>query len=168
MSWSSNEVLTLASKAARGAGAPPWQAIEFGRAALRHLSAGRDPADLVAALAALPGGPILTLPQRLAELVETGGVGEGAVASGEIATDTPALALSYLEARPFETTATPGAQGIAVRLAVTEPARRTLPQRLALPEEIAARLEALAARTYVPESEASRRAGAGAGLTDND
>jgi hypothetical protein len=29
-------------------------------------------------------------------------------------------------------------------------------------------LAGLAARTYVPESEASRRAGAGAGLTDND
>jgi len=37
-----------------------------------------------------------------------------------------------------------------------------------LPDALAARLQTLAAGLLVPETEASRRAGAGAGLTDND
>ena len=37
-----------------------------------------------------------------------------------------------------------------------------------IPVEVIQRLESFAARTYVPASEASRRAGAGASLSDND
>jgi hypothetical protein len=37
-----------------------------------------------------------------------------------------------------------------------------------VPVEILEKLKGLAARTYVPASEASRAAGAGAGLSDND
>ncbi|EBA05488.1 hypothetical protein RB2150_15401 [Rhodobacteraceae bacterium HTCC2150] len=40
--------------------------------------------------------------------------------------------------------------------------------RLEIPHEILESLHAFAANTYVPESEASRLSGAGAGLTDND
>lgn len=62
MSFSVNETQMLAQKAARGAGAHPAQAAHFGRAAVCHLAAGRDPGDLLAALDALPEGPIQTLP----------------------------------------------------------------------------------------------------------
>jgi len=37
-----------------------------------------------------------------------------------------------------------------------------------VPEQIVDRLNFYAAKTYVPASESSRIAGAGAGLTDND
>jgi hypothetical protein len=40
--------------------------------------------------------------------------------------------------------------------------------RADIPEDTAQRLDAFAQRTYAPETEASRLAGAGAGLTDND
>ena len=43
-----------------------------------------------------------------------------------------------------------------------------MPARLTLPAPLADKMMALAARTYVPETEASRLSGAGAGLTDND
>jgi len=42
------------------------------------------------------------------------------------------------------------------------------PDRIVLPDDIYAKLTALAARTYVPESSQSRALGAGAGLDDND
>ena len=40
--------------------------------------------------------------------------------------------------------------------------------RADIPEAIARQLDAFAQRTYAPETETSRLAGAGAGLTDND
>lgn len=124
MSFSVNEVETLAAKAARGAGAPPAQAARFGRAAVHHLAAARDPEALLDALAALPRGPIL----------------DNALAPAP----TP-LGDSYREA-----------QG------------RPPPVRLSLSDALRDRLLALAQATYVPASTASRQAGAGAGLTDND
>ncbi len=129
MSFSVNETQMLAQKAARGAGAHPAQAAHFGRAAVRHLAAGRDPDDLHAALDALPEGPIQTLP---------------------FAPDGSVLGRSYAEA------------GAAPE------ARPALPARLNVPAPLKARMEALAWQTYVPATEASRAAGAGAGLTDND
>jgi hypothetical protein len=62
MTYSVNEVQMLAQKAARGAGAHPAQAAHFGRAVVCHLAAGREASDLSAALEALPGGPVQTLP----------------------------------------------------------------------------------------------------------
>jgi len=43
-----------------------------------------------------------------------------------------------------------------------------LKPRIALPADLETHLQTLAAKTYVPATEASRLAGAGAGLTDND
>lgn len=47
-------------------------------------------------------------------------------------------------------------------------AQTRAPARVSLPAEVHAQLSELAQNTYVPASEASRAAGAGAGLTDND
>lgn len=49
--------------------------------------------------------------------------------------------------------------------ALPAPAR---PQRQSLDLELWARIKALAAHTYVPESQASKLSGAGAGINDND
>ena len=47
-------------------------------------------------------------------------------------------------------------------------AQKCVGKRLHHADPIACRRAELAAKTYVPETEASRLAGAGAGLTDND
>lgn len=125
MSYSANEIMALASKAARGGGAPAGQANAFGRAAVVHLAEGRAESDLTHALAALPLGPILSL------------------AIDPLSEQTP-LALSY--------------QG--------QPA--VVPARLGASGALMDALSALAHKTYVPATDASRLAGAGAGLTDND
>ncbi|WP_425038213.1 DUF3726 domain-containing protein [Primorskyibacter sp. S187A] len=126
MSHSVNEIEALATKAARGAGAPPAQAAKFGQAAVRHLAASRAEAALIDALQALPGGPILQFALRPDR--------------------AHPLGQSYAEAQ----------------------ARAAMPARLAPSKALLDALAPLAHKTYVPASEASRTAGAGAGLTDND
>ncbi len=163
MNGSANEIAALAAKAARGAGAPPAQAEAFGQATICHLAAGRDPGLLAQALFALPLGPITTLPGALMRVLEE--------ATEDTAKGTlPATGLteSYAEAQPFALTSTPTDQGFDITFTLTEPANRTMPARLALPVALTEKMKTLAARTYVPETEASRLSGAGAGLTDND
>ena len=166
MTRSANEVMALAAKAARGAGAPPAQAAEFGRAALCHLIAGREGADLRRALDALPAGPILSLPLAFARIIETS---NGGTATGIIPRAAElALAQSYAEALPFEQTHAAETKGLSLTVHTTKPVRRSAVARVRLDDGLAAFMSTLAARTFVPESEASRLAGAGAGLTDND
>jgi hypothetical protein len=59
--------------------------------------------------------------------------------------------------------------GVLLRLSGRAPDRTTMQDgRADIPENVFGFLNILAAKTYVPESEASRVSGAGAGLTDND
>ena len=162
MTRSANEVMSLATKAARGAGSPPAQAAQFGSAAVVHLTQGRDIAALSAALAALPGGPILALPLVLTRIAEAQVEG---TATGLIDQAEDTLAQSYVDALPCAAALT--ADG-TVHLDLHRPARRASVQRIDLPEKIYADWSALAAALFVPESDASRLSGAGAGLTDND
>ena len=159
-----NEVEALALKAARGAGAPPAQAAAFGRAARHHLAADRGEAALATALDALPGGAILDLPLALTRLMESASRGQ---ARGTLPGD-PALARSYAEALAFGCDTAPSAGGVSVTIDLAAPAAPVPPLRLALSTAFFDRLTDLATRTMVPETEASRQAGAGAGLTDND
>ena len=166
MTRSANEVMTLAAKAARGAGAPPAQAAEFGRAVVCHLIAARDVAEIWVVLKALPKGPILTFPTAFARLAESAVAGQ---AKGVLACETtPELAQSYAEALPFSQSNDPVPNGLRLTLNLTKPATHKTVPRIDLPEDLAGWMADLAARTFVPESEASRLAGAGAGLTDND
>jgi hypothetical protein len=129
-----------------------------------HLHAQRDVAKLWEALEALPHGPILTLPLAFARLTENV---EQTQAKGVIhSQDT--LVLSYAEALPFAQTHEIRADGVYVVVNQTTPATRRSRARVDLPDDLANWMSTLAARTFVPESEASRLAGAGAGLTDND
>ncbi|MEW9919247.1 hypothetical protein AB2B41_06510 [Marimonas sp. MJW-29] len=166
MKVSANEVMTLATKAARGAGAPPAQAADFGRAAVRHLIAGRAPQSLTDALAALPEGPILSLPLAFARLMENA---KDETAEGKIKLDAdPDLTQSYAEAQPFATETSVQKDALAVRIFLDRPNTAKPVARVDLSDDLAFLMQNLAARILVPESEASRRSGAGAGLTDND
>ncbi|MEM6306199.1 MAG: hypothetical protein AAF744_15895 [Pseudomonadota bacterium] len=160
---SANEVMSLAARAARGAGAPPAQASAFGAAALRHLAAGRASEHLSDALNALPKGPIMTLPAALTRLLESA---QGPQLSGKLPAHV--LSASYAEAQPFAASFSATADGPIVTYDLTAPATKPAAARVTLPDALAAKLHQLAARTYVPETESSRLSGAGAGLTDND
>lgn len=163
MKVSANEVITLAARATRGAGAPPAQAAMFGRAAMFHLAAARSEDDLTAALEAFPQGPILTLPLVFIGILT------------EDCSDTPLppdvateLLQSYAEAQPFLTTLHPEGPQMQITVARKSPSPGPAIARITISEDLFTFLNHLAARILVPESEASRIAGAGAGLTDND
>ncbi|TMM55270.1 hypothetical protein [Sulfitobacter sabulilitoris] len=166
MSWSMTEWAALAAKAARGAGAPPAQAQAFGRAAAQHLAQGRAAEDLARALGALPGGPILSLPPALIAAQVDAGTG---LQTTLAAPDGPALAQSYVEGLPWRVTVLRAEGGtLCFALDTGTPAPRATPARLTPPPALVKRMEALAERTFVPETDASRQRGAGAGLTDSD
>lgn len=59
-------------------------------------------------------------------------------------------------------------QGSGCVLTATQNPQKVQAKRLTVSDQILADLGVLAAKTYVPETDASRLAGAGAGLTDND
>lgn len=162
MTRSANEVMALATKAARGAGAPPAQAEQFGVAVVVHLCAGRRVDVLNAALSELPAGPIIEIPLAILRVSETARDGR---AVRRIDTTAGALALSYVSALPYLGHIAP--DGL-LHLDLNTPAERRPASRIDLPSEIYALWAAMAARLLVPESDASRLSGAGAGLTDND
>ena len=166
MILSGNELVALAAKAARGAGAPPQQAADFGAAAMRHFQAGRPPQHLRAALQDLPDGVILDLPLALTRIVEGA---QGGQARGVVQSDAHTeLVQSYLEAQPFAVTASATPAGLVAVCALETPAPRPAALRVTLPGGLARLMTDLAARLLVPDTAASRAGGAGAGLTDND
>lgn len=153
----------MAAKAARGAGAPPEQAAEFGKAALMHLIAGRPAEDIETALAALPTGPILDLPVAIRRTLETA---QEATATLLLPKEPPApLFLSYLEAQPFAVERA-GEDQIVLHLKV--PAAPMSILRVHPPNWLWAQMSDLARQILVPDTAASRAAGAGAGQIDND
>lgn len=160
---SANEVLNLAAKAARGAGAPPAQAAAFGRAAVAFLLAGHDPADLSEALADLPGGPVIALPLEIHRIMETADAGQAAGPFSD--QGYPRLAAAYIAVLPFEAHLDASCR---LNMRLDRPANRHASGRIALSDARVAEWSAYAARLLVPETAASRQAGAGAGLTDND
>lgn len=166
MIGSANEVMNLAAKAARGAGIPPAQAMMFGRAVVCHLARGRDARTLQTALEAAPDGPILTIPLALSRFVETS---EGDTATGQMPLCADGdLMLSYAQSQPFAATAKVRDDALDLTLTLTAPNTFNPGPRITLPDDLAGHMQTLAARILVPESEASRLSGAGAGLTDND
>jgi hypothetical protein len=167
VSWSASEITALATKAARGAGAPPEQAARFGTVAAFHLGAGRAPQDLIAAVESLPGGPIVTLPGLLDAVVAE--AWDGVTDPCVLPPDHAALARSYVAVLPYDARCTVLADGgLSVMLDISELKSAKATGRIAGCDVLIARFSELAARTFVPESEASRSKGAGAGLSDND
>lgn len=170
---SANEVAGLAQKAATGAGFPPSQAETFGRAVAVHLGAGRAALAVSTALDDPLDSPVLRLPLLMDDVLRA-----VALTGGEIALTLhpgdEALALAYARLLPMRlvTCQVTSCEGASSRLVIegdpSVPAKPVLPPRIALPAELQTFLEGLAARTYVPATEASRTAGAGAGNIDND
>lgn len=163
MSFSVNEIQSLCIKAARGAGASSGCADRFGAAATRHLFAHRDARDLLTALAKLPLGPVATLPALVDGLLLL-------QTNVEVPKDaTKALVESYVEALPFRTQQCEAENDLLrAQIDTSQPAVPIKCKRLEVPVTVLNALKTLAAKTYVPASDASRIAGAGAGLTDND
>jgi len=157
--------MVLATKAARGAGAPPAQAAEFGRAVVHHLKAGRDASGISNALDALPDGPIIDFPIAFARVIERG----GDAPHGQIdASGWLPLAQSYADALPYAVEVKLAQDALTVTADLQRPAPKVPLGRLTLSDPLLEHMNSLAARILVPESDSSRLAGAGAGLTDND
>jgi hypothetical protein len=163
MIGSVNEITNLAAKAARGAGAPQAQAEAFGRAAARHLAEGRDTDELAAALAALPGGIILEMPLALMRVAEDR-LTQARIAAGAL----PDLACSYAQSQGFACAVRREGADLVLSPQYDQPPPVLRMARLSLPGPLVDEMQQLAARLLVPETEASRLRGAGAGLTDND
>lgn len=166
MTLSANEIYTLAAKAARGAGAEPGQAEDFGRAACYHFAARRPIEELLQALALCPRGPISQLPTRLMRIVEGGRDG---IAGADLSlSDVSSLFLSYIDALPYHVALHCSGDLCAVSIHLTQPNRAQKPGRAAVPPHLKTRLNQLAEKTLVPETRVSREKGAGASLYDSD
>jgi len=165
VSWSSAEIAALATKAARGAGAPPLQAARFGQVAVTHLSAGRSEDALRAALEALPDGPILDYALSVDTALEACARGVPALLD-----QTPRSALldSYIDALPFAAHIANDLRVPRLKVAFSTPRPQHPPCRMKGCDALVAFMEGLAEGTYVPDTDVSRSSGAGAGLLDND
>lgn len=159
---SANEVMVLATKAARGAGVPPAQAAQFGKAVVIHLSTGGTVEALDAALNAAPDGPIMALPLAIARVAEAQ---RGGIAKGTLLRDPLGLAQSYVAGLPCEADLR---RDGTLHLDLNRPALRPVVSRIDLPDETYEAWSALAAKLLVPDSDASRNSGAGSGESDND
>lgn len=170
---SANEVAGLAQKAAVGAGFPQSQAELFGRAVAIHLGAKRNPDVIEQALDDPADSPILRLPLLLDDVLRAVALTGGDVAL-TLHPGDETIALSYARLLPMRLTdcrieeREEAQSRLALQGDPSIPARPALPPRIAVPERLHARLAQRAALTYVPATEASRMAGAGAGNIDND
>lgn len=157
---SANEITALVFKAARGGGLPLGHAEDLA-AASAHLDMNtltRCPCsgDAVAAL---------DIPLALDSVA----VGQGPIT----VTAEAAVIVAYVAwaeatvARALNWTPTP--TGAVFHDFSAEPPQTHVPiGRRCLPDALLDHLNDMAAKTLVPETEASRAGGAGAGLTDND
>lgn len=153
------EVQSLAEKAALGAGVPFSQAARFGVGAARHLSEGRN-AESLKELMDAPE-QITNLALEVERAVEAASSGAGAYL---IKTSDHLLAASLLQSLPCDVLVEPDGAGLSVQVLLDTPQRRTRSARVEVPQDLWVMFEVYAARTYVPESDASRLQGAGASL----
>ncbi len=186
-----NEAETLSAKAARGAGFSWGLADEIGRAARVLATRGEDWGEVLLALVGaaqafeapsaerialwrsgepdVPGAQPLC-PVRTAALL-LDGAGEFGPATLRIANVGLPVWLSAMLARSGQWIAEldqPRAAGdVTIRPAAIAVHLPGVNRAVAAPEMLAA-LNVYAARTYVPESERSRRCGAGRGSVDDD
>ncbi len=168
-----NEIGGMAQKAARGACIPLGQAEDLGRVAI-YLAATGGNVSLITRALEEPYSP----------LALDWGADAVTVQSGQAALVAPALrdafAMGYDTARLADPCHAPmvGAflaeDGVALRwegLDLTRSDTTVLPgtcKPVVIPDADWSAWARYAANTYVPETDASRLAGAGAGLTDND
>jgi hypothetical protein len=168
-----NEVGAMVQKAALGAGIPLGQAEDLGRVAVYLAGTNGELRAITHALAE----PILPLDLQWDSDQIT-------IASGPVAIAGPvirdAFAMGVQRAVLADTAHVPlvtailAQSGVQVQVSGTTLTRNGTPDAatprgpVAISDDVWGAWEALAAKTYVPQSDASRAAGAGAGLTDND
>ncbi|SMY06637.1 hypothetical protein LOM8899_00764 [Flavimaricola marinus] len=159
MMRSLNEISCLVAKAARGAGLAVGVAEDLAEA-LPGCCADQEVSEALAVLADHLAGP-----DRLAsviaalDVVEAGG--EPVVLEFPL---DPVIAALIRQRGTIVWRAVPS--GLSLAVEDCPPLPRPKPQNVLA--EVWGPLERFAAQTYVPATEASRIAGAGAGLSDND
>lgn len=166
MSRSWTEVQALATRAAAGAGVPSAQSLAFGAMLARHLADGGAEAPLQSALDAPER--IVALAQRVEEVIEAASVSTRPVKTVEPDAGQRALLVSWLVGLPCRTAVDVSGDTVLAALDLGSPSTYSRTERLLVSADLDADLGALAARTYVADSEASRTMGAGARLMDTD
>lgn len=175
MKLSANEIKALAIKAARGAGLPLGHAEDMGNAAVWLAYRGA----LDALCTALEGTHLVQLPVRgeikaarlamagptVMDLVQAGG---GPLRLSQV--DAPAVmhALAGVSHSGVKVAQDGFDLTVHCDLATDSSEDVDFSGAVDVPDPLLDRLNSFAAQTYVPASEASRAAGAGAGLSDND
>ena len=157
--YSFTEVEAVLTKAARGSGAGVADGARFAKAGALCLCA-ENGADLVnAALADLPNGVIVDHASWILRDLEE--------AEGDtvIFPNGDPLWVGYIDTLPYKSVERPDGDIVVYMDIFAKPVR---PSRVFITDENMTHWQALAAKTYVPETAQSRIAGAGAGLTDND
>ncbi|WP_299369155.1 hypothetical protein [uncultured Tateyamaria sp.] len=167
MDWSWTELQALGVKAASGAQVPPAQALAFGAMLARHLADEGDEAPVLRALEA--PDTIVALAHAVERLVEAASISPAGTASTrEGDAGRRALLVSWLNGLPCRSEVSVAGDTVRAMLSLVEPSTRARPVRIAVSQRLADALHDLAARTYVPDSAASRAGGAGAGLMELD
>ncbi|WP_415921265.1 hypothetical protein [Tateyamaria sp. SN6-1] len=166
MSRSWTEVQAVATRAAAGAGVPAAQSLAFGAMLTRHLADGGAEAPLHAALD--DPDRIVTLAQRVEEVIERASITQRPVKSVEACAGQRALLVSWLFGLPCLAAVEVTGDTVLAALDLSSPSTRERPDRLSISPALHDALTDYAAKTYVPDSEASRTMGAGAGLMDTD
>lgn len=161
MNLSANQIIGMTVKAARGAGFPLAQAEMFASAMAHHLAQDRPVEDLSQALIHTDDSPILTYPALLDEVCLSGSLNAQSAR-------LPYLLRSYAETAAFEVKCIQAGKTLLLKHVSDRPSLADPCKRIAMDPTLWAHLNKLAAKTYVPATEASRLSGAGAGLTDND
>lgn len=162
MRVSRSEFEATARKAARGAGWPPALAEDLARAAGALAATGGPGAELALHMVEDDGRDALAATITAFEL-SLGG--DAARVSGAPAALLQGCALSLGAEHGVGFDVAEEGDGVTIR---TRPEETLKIVEIFVGPNVWSRLAALANKSYVPASEASRLAGAGAGLTDND
>ena len=139
---------------------PPAQALAFGAMLARHL-ADNGPEGPIRAALATPE-TIVTLALRIEQVIEATSLRGKPVRVVEDNAGQRAMLISWLFCLPCQTDLMVNGNAITASLLLTAPSQRTRPDRVPLSADLKAQLQSLAAKTYVPDSDASRSGGAGA------
>ena len=159
MTHSWTEVQSLAVRAARGAHVPAAQARDFGNMLTRHLADGGAEAPLSEALKTR--GAIVDLALRVENVIEAASITAAPVSLHEDAPDLCALLVSWFTSLPCRVQVQLSGSILTVTASLSEPNTRVRPARITLSAALYTQMHDLAAKTYVPDREASRLGGAG-------
>lgn len=168
-----NEVAGMAQKAARGAGFPVGQAEDLGRIAAYLAGTGANVAPVTAALQEAVSDIDVRWTDSCAEVHAGPAILIGPVIRDAFAMGCTKAVLADLAHAPLvgaflaENGVAQNWDGLTVTLSDTTVLTAKC-NPVTIPPQDWRVWSDCAAKTYVPETEASRLAGAGAGLTDND